>query len=128
MARVRAKAALSLALLATALAPCAAGAHALLLESTPADGAVLSAAPARAELRWDSRIERKLARVALDGPDGKEVALAPDPGEARPDRISLALPRLAAGSYRLTWRVLAVDGHASFGQIRFTIRPGSAAP
>jgi methionine-rich copper-binding protein CopC len=115
------------AALLAALAPAVAAAHALLLESTPADGAVLAAAPPRAVLRFDSRIERRLARAVLTGPDGRAVALAVDPAgaDAHPDELALVLPALGPGEYRLAYHVLAVDGHATPGQIRFTVRPAS---
>ncbi len=129
MVPVRSAAAgLALVLLAALLEPGVAAAHALLVESTPADGAILAAAPPRAILRFDSRIERQLTHLILGKPDGTRVPLEVDPGDAGPDRIAFTLPRLPPGEYRLTYRVLSTDGHATPGQIRFTIRPGATAP
>jgi methionine-rich copper-binding protein CopC len=120
--------AFSLALVAILVAPAQARAHALLVESSPADGAVLAAAPPRAILRFDSRIEGQLARAILRGPDGRATALEADGSAEPPDRVSFALPALAPGDYRLTYRVISVDGHATPGQIRFTIRTEPVAP
>jgi methionine-rich copper-binding protein CopC len=119
---------LRLALVAVLLAPVAGDAHALLVESTPADGATIPAAPPRVVLRFDSRIERQLTRAVLSRPDGTSLPLAAVPDDAGPDRIAFALPPLPPGDYRLTYRVLSVDGHSTPGLIRFTIRPGAAAP
>ncbi|BDG03134.1 copper resistance CopC family protein [Anaeromyxobacter oryzae] len=109
-----------------AVAPAVASAHAALLESTPRDGEVVAASPAVAVLRFNSRIEKRLTRAVLTGEDGKPVALAPAPegSDDPPDRVSLQLPPLASGAYRLTYRVLAADGHATPGLIRFTVRAG----
>jgi methionine-rich copper-binding protein CopC len=109
-----------------ALAPALASAHAVLLESTPRDGEVIAAAPPAAMLRFNVRIERRLARAALTGPGGRAIPLpgVPVTAEDAPDRVSIPLPPLSPGVYRLTYVVLASDGHASPGQIRFTVARG----
>ena len=110
-----------------ALAPGIGSAHAALLESTPRDGEVLAASPPAAVLRFNSRVEKRLTRVALTGPDGRSISLAvgPDLAGDPPDRVSIPLPPLPPGAYRLTYRVLAADGHATPGMIRFTIQRGA---
>ena len=38
-------------------------------------------------------------------------------------RLSVPLPPLPPGSYRLRWRALSRDGHVVPGEIRFSIAP-----
>jgi methionine-rich copper-binding protein CopC len=108
------------------LVPSLASAHAALVESTPRDGEVIAAAPPAAVLRFNVRIERRLTRATLTGPDGRAIALpgAPVAVEDAPDRVSIPLPPLSPGAYRLTYVVLASDGHASPGLIHFTVGRG----
>ena len=104
-------------------------AHAIVVESEPAGGAILDRPPARVRLRFNSKIERSLSRLSLEGP-GRQVAPLPlrasEPGaSAPPDQLEALLPPLAPGAYAVRWRVLAADGHITEGAIRFTVKPGS---
>jgi copper resistance protein C len=105
-----------------ALAAPPAGAHALLLESTPADGATLAAAPADLVLRFNSRIEHELSKATLVAQaDGRRSALAVA-ADAPPDRFVCTLPSaLAAGRYTIEWQVLSVDGHRVAGKLAFAV-------
>ena len=123
------RAALPLLVAAIVALPVAASAHAALLESTPRDGEVLTTPPPVAVLRFNSRVEKGLTRVALAGPGGSVVPLTPSRGgeDDPPDRISIPLPALTPGAYQLKYRVLAADGHATPGLIRFTVEAAGAA-
>ncbi|MCI0548545.1 MAG: copper resistance protein CopC [Candidatus Rokubacteria bacterium] len=110
-------------------------AHALVLESTPANNARLPAPPAEMRIRFNGRIEHALSRATLTpvritpaggtAPSGAAVSLPVRPaehaGRPAPDRIVLALPALAPGTYLVRWKVLAADGHITDGTLRFTI-------
>jgi copper resistance protein C len=113
-------AALGAALLA--LAPGAAAAHAIVLESEPAAGATLVEPPARVYLRFNSRLEKRLCQVTLTAADGRPVPLpvAADGGES-PDRIVAPLGALRPGAYVIRYKVLAADGHITQGALRFTV-------
>jgi methionine-rich copper-binding protein CopC len=113
-------------LLGLAVCAPAAGAHAILVESSPTEGESCRAAPKEAVLRFNARIERKVARVTLLDGDGQRVALPPIPAggkDAASDRLTVPLPALKPGSYRLEYRVLAADGHATPGLLRFSVAP-----
>ncbi len=93
-------------------------AHAILLRSTPADGANVVAGPADLVLNFNSRIDAARSRITLAGPDGTERALT----IAAPAADELAAhAALAAGAWVLRWQVLAVDGHITRGEVRFTV-------
>jgi methionine-rich copper-binding protein CopC len=105
-----------------ALAPGAAGAHAIILESEPAAGAKLAEPPARIYLRFNSKIEKRLSHVTLTAAEGQPVPLpvAVD-GSEKPDRMMLPLGSLRPGAYVVRYKVLAVDGHITEGALRFTV-------
>jgi methionine-rich copper-binding protein CopC len=105
-----------------ALAPGAAAAHAIILESEPASGATLAEPPARIYLRFNSKLEKRLSRVTLTAAAGRPVPLpvAAD-GSEKPDRIVLPLGALRPGAYVVRYKVLAADGHITEGALRFTV-------
>jgi len=98
-------------------------AHAILLESSPADGALLSEAPSHASLRFSSKLETLLCRVTLISADGHQTVLQVEPSQpdASPGQLHIRLPRLPPGAYILRFTVLATDGHATEGVVRFRI-------
>jgi methionine-rich copper-binding protein CopC len=107
-----------------ALRPNPAAAHAVVVASDPAAGAVLPAAPRRFTLRFNSRIDHARSRLLLVGPEGAQLALELAP-ETEPTLIEAALDAAAAlapGAWRLRWQVLAVDGHITRGDIPFTLQ------
>ena len=102
--------------------PALAFAHALVLESRPAQGAQLTEAPREVYLRFNSKLEKRLSHVTIATEKGQPVALpiAVDAGE-KPDRLVLPLAHLGPGSYLVRYKVLAVDGHITEGILRFSV-------
>lgn len=113
-------AALLLAAVALALAS-AAHAHSLLLSSVPPAGGVVPGASA-VTLRFNNRIEKKLSRIRLVPAQGEAQTLAVRPDGAV-DALEAPLPPLAAGRYRIDWRVLSTDGHVVSGTFAFSVSP-----
>jgi methionine-rich copper-binding protein CopC len=106
------------------LLPGSAGAHAVLVKSSPARRAVLALPPARVELTFNERLEPAYSKVSVwtDGKtqvDDGEVVVAPDD----PRRLSVGVPSLARGTYTVKFRVLSVDGHLVEGTYPFEVRP-----
>ena len=106
-----------LALSFLALAPIPALAHAILLDGTPAAGQTLPVGTLSVALRFNSRIDAARSRLTLVRGGGSRV-LAIASGET-PDKV-VAEAELAPGPQVLRWQVLAVDGHITRGEIRFT--------
>lgn len=102
-------------------------AHAVLVSSTPKDQAVLKTPPKQAILTFNSRIEKKVTQIVLLN-DGRKVKLPFGQNYAAgpANQITIALPSLGPGRYRLEYKVLATDGHLTPGLIRFTISGGKA--
>ncbi len=103
----------------------AAFAHAGLVRSEPADGAVLEQAPAELALTFSETVVPLALRLIR--PDGSGIEL-PDPAIAG-NRLRIALPGgLGAGSHVLSWRVVSQDGHPVAGSVLFSIGAASAPP
>ena len=105
-------------------------AHANLLRSEPAIGAVLHEAPRWMQLWFSDEPEPRFSEVALFDATRQRLTDAPAqtaPGE--PLSLLLDLPSdLADGAYTVVWRVLSkVDGHVTAGSVPFTVgTPGEA--
>ena len=98
-------------------------AHALLIASSPADGATVERAPAQALLTFTEAPDPVLSEVRVLDASGKRVEASraePVPEDPRQLRVSLGTP--AAGTYTLSWRVTSrVDGHTTLGSVAFGV-------
>jgi methionine-rich copper-binding protein CopC len=108
------------AVLTLALTP-AVHSHSLLLSSVPLPGAVVSRPPT-VTLRFNNRIEKKLCQIRLVSPRG-ETRTLPVSTDGALDALEAPLPPLAAGRYRVDWRVLSTDGHVVSGTFAFSVSP-----
>ena len=110
-----------LAVAVLALSPSTAAAHSLLIASVPAAETVVTD-PTAVSLRFNNRIEKKLSQLRLVPARGDAQVLALR-AEGAVDTLEAALPRLAAGRYRIEWRVLSTDGHVVSGAFGFSVSP-----
>ena len=101
------------------LSPITAFAHARLLGTSPAAGAQLEAAPKVLTLRFDENVQLAVLKLSLGGAD---VPVPFDRGAAAASQVSVALPSLAPGTYRVQWSALtADDGHVVKGTFSFVV-------
>ena len=105
--------------LAGGLMPGGVSAHAVIQESTPAEGASMPA-DSTVRLRFNSRIDRARSRLTLSSDEAGTMAV-PLAADTPPDTLGAQLNGLAPGAYRLLWQVLSVDGHITRGEIRFRV-------
>lgn len=97
-------------------------AHAIVVESNPREGAVLKQAPGHVQLRFNVKIEKALTRVTLTKGNKQAIVLPQaDFNQGAPDRLEVPLPPLEPGNYIMRYSVLAADGHATQGVLRFSI-------
>jgi methionine-rich copper-binding protein CopC len=101
-----------------------AGAHAFLDHATPAVGSAVRASPTQVELWFTQQLEPAFSTARVSDRSGKQV----DKGDPQVDRadatlLRVSLPRLAPGTYRVTWRVLSVDTHVTEGDFTFDVAP-----
>ncbi len=107
------------AILALSLAPLPASAHAILESSTPPIGGNVPAGTVAMQFHYNSRIDRQRSRLVLTRPDHSQATLkiaADDPPE-----VLSATTDLTPGIYTVRWQVLAIDGHITRGDVRFTV-------
>ena len=103
------------------LVPHAAFAHAVLVKSSPAQGATVKAGAAvDMTLTYNSRIDAVHSSLHLVGPDGKAQTLAVD-AHGAPNLLTAKAPVLTAGEYKLEWQVMATDGHITRGTVEFRV-------
>jgi copper transport protein len=117
-----------LALLALAIAPAAASAHATLEGTVPERGAQLKAAPAQVEFRFDESVEAAFGALKVFDGNGKEVqtGAAFHPG-GRGDLVAVKLlPGLKDGTYTATYHVISADGHPVSSGFVYSVGNGGA--
>lgn len=121
--RASRSAGLAAALLAlVAAGPAAAHAH-LERASPPADGTV-RAAPDEVVLTFTERLEAKFSRIRVRDGSGKAVATGETRAAGSDGRsIAVSLPKLAPGTYTVSWTATSVDTHRTSGTFAFTLSP-----
>jgi len=102
------------------LLPHAAFAHAVLVKSSPAQGATVKPGDVDITLTYNSRIDALHSSLHLIGPDGKAQTLAVD-AHAGPNLLVSKAAALPSGAYKLEWQVQASDGHISRGVVAFRV-------
>ncbi|WP_292382596.1 copper resistance protein CopC, partial [Mesorhizobium sp.] len=100
-------------------------AHAALIKTDPADGAVLAQAPARFSLTFSEPVSPLV--LTLVRPDGTPVALTSF--RLSDQTVEIDNPRaLKSGTHVLSWRVISADGHPVGGSLLFSIGAPSEPP
>ncbi len=103
------------------LAPASAHAHAVLLNSSPTNDAILEAAPADMQLRFNEPVS--VVRASIKVADGSSVDLPATAGS----EVDLAIPRtISNGTAIVSYRVVSEDGHPIGGSIVFHVGAPSA--
>jgi copper resistance protein C len=101
-----------------------ASAHALLESANPRVGSTIAAMPNEVRLRFSEGVTPALSHVELLDAQGHQVALAALCNLANDRRTLCAAlqARIAPGVYRVRWRVVSLDSHATQGDFTFTLR------
>jgi copper transport protein len=115
------------ALLAVVAPAAPAYAHAALLESTPADGVLLPAAPLEVVLRYSESVGTALGAVRIVAPDGSRADTGQVSTQAGGKEVVAPLRGdLPQGTYLLLWRVVSEDSHPVSGASTFSVGRESA--
>src|SRR3954449_8028566 len=95
------------------LATAEASAHAMLDHSEPRVGNKVATAPREVTLWFTQKVEPAFSTITVTDSAGKRV----DTGKTRVsgDQMSVSLRPGDSGTYRVKWRVLSVDTHATDG-------------
>jgi copper transport protein len=123
--RVLAIAAVLFAVAVQAVLAGPARAHATLVSSEPADGAVIPAAPSRLTLTFNEPVSPLVLRLVAPDSSSSLVQAVTE----RETSLAIALPSgLRDGTHVLSWRVVSLDGHPIGGTVVFSIGAPSAGP
>jgi copper transport protein len=97
-------------------------AHAELLSSDPAPGAVVDAAPKNITLVFSEPIEISLGAIRVFDGTGAEVSVGPShhPG-GHTEQVQVSVGALAGGSYVVDWRVVSADSHPVHAAYTFQV-------
>ena len=110
-------------LLVALLASQEAQAHAFLVKSNPAVGAVM-ARPGTLSLEFTEPIELAFSGADLLNASGTRITMEQfrfaDGGHKV---LVAALPVLAPGAYHVRWHVVSTDTHRTEGDFTFTVKP-----
>ena len=117
---------LVLAVLSTLGVASPALAHAELLNTDPAAGAVLDDAPDTVTLTFSESIDISLGAIRLfdGGGNSVDVGAAEHP-DGTGSEVRVDIPDLGNGSYVVDWRVVSDDGHPIQGAFTFQVGPTS---
>lgn len=112
----------AVAVFASALvAPPSAFAHASLIGTTPARGAVLDRPPAQVVLRFDESVSTVEGSVRVFDGEVRRVD-GGDVSKPSSEEVAVSLPAaLAEGTYTVAWRVLSADSHPIRGAFVFSV-------
>lgn len=115
----------AIVLLAIIAAPTQVFAHAALITTEPADGAVLGQSPTQFSLTFSEPVSPLV--LTLVRPDGTPVPLTSF--RLSVQTVEIDNPQtLESGTHVLSWRVISADGHPVGGSVLFSIGAPSAAP
>ena len=97
-------------------------AHAFLERADPRVGSTVRSSPDRVRLWFTQRLEPAYSRAEVLDDAGRRIDLgasALEPGDRA--LLTVAIPPLPPGRYRVHWRVLSVDTHVTEGDFTFAI-------
>ncbi len=121
MTRRRALACLALVLPALSVR---ASAHGFLERSDPRAEAIVRVAPGQVRLWFTGAIEPAYSHIEVLTAEGQRVDVGASVVDEETRRsLTIAVPNLPPGRYRVRWRVLSVDAHVTEGTFGFRVAP-----
>jgi copper transport protein len=107
--------------------PATAAAHARLIRTVPADGALLARAPADVRVVFDDTVRVGSGNAAVANASRRSVLAAPARARGRVVTLPL-IAGLTRGDYTARWSVVAEDGHHEQGLIAFAVGRSGPRP
>jgi methionine-rich copper-binding protein CopC len=94
-------------------------AHTMVQSVSIADGSRHQASPRQITITFQHAA--RFGSVRLQTEAGERIPVPYTPPTAATNTFTIPLPDLSPDSYRLTWRVIAEDGHVMTGSVSFTV-------
>ena len=99
--------------------------HAKLMSTAPANGQAVSA-PSSVTVVFDDIVQAPKQALVVRGPSGQDVVRGFGVVGQKTLAGTLA-PKLAAGTYMATWKIVSDDGHLETGTFHFKVQAGAGA-
>ena len=99
-------------------------AHVELTGTSPADGAVVDGPVTEVTLTFSAPVKQEFSTVTVHDSAGQSYEIGTSQGVN--STVTQPVRELSPGSFTVTWRTVALDGHPLQGQFRFQV-VGSAA-
>ncbi len=93
----------------------------IIVESTPAPKAIVTASELVIDIHFNTKIDHQHSRLALLLPNGRRLDL-PSNMAAAADHLSARASNLTPGNYTLRWQALPVGKKLVRGEIPFTVK------
>ena len=106
-----------------ALAPAIASAHGKLESAEPPVNGSVDAAPSTLRLTFNEDLEPSFSTIKVADANGAAVGNTKakvDPSDKKV--LTLAVPKLLAGTYSVQWAVMTGDSHKSKGTYKFSVK------
>jgi len=103
--------------------PALALAHGKLESATPAPGSTVETSPPSLRLTFNENLESSFSTIKLVDASGTPATREKATVDASNPRVlSLAVPKLASGSYTVQWAVMTPDAHKTKGTYTFAVK------
>lgn len=108
---------------AVCVAPFYAFAHGKLESATPAPDSVLDTAPSALRLTFNEDLESTFSSVKIADAAGTPVTQEKATVDAADRRVmTLSVPKLASGEYKVQWVAMTADAHKTKGAYTFKVK------
>ncbi len=94
-------------------------AHAMLERASPSAGTAASGSPGAVRMWFTEKLESKFSGATITGPSGQKVG---GRASVSGSQMTVGLPRLGAGLYRVNWHAVSVDTHRTEGSFTFEVK------
>jgi methionine-rich copper-binding protein CopC len=97
-------------------------AHAFLDHAEPRVGSTLSSSPSVVKIWYTEELEGAFSKIQVFNSKGSEVDLKDVKVDSADKALmSVSVPKLPAGTYKVKWSAVAVDTHHTTGTFGFTV-------
>ena len=96
-------------------------AHAMLDHASPPVGSSVATAPSEVRLQFTEKLEPAFSTIRVFDRAGRQVDKQDKQMDADGTVMRVSLPPLPNGTYRVRWRALSVDTHATEGDYTFEV-------
>jgi methionine-rich copper-binding protein CopC len=113
---------LSLALCMLLLPVQGSWAHAFVDHTTPAVGSQIHGSPAEVKIWFTEKLEPALSKIQVFDISGQEIDRHDVKiDQSNPALLTVSLPELKPGKYKVVWRAVSVDTHVTTGNFTFEL-------